>query len=280
MYDLNDFTWGLEIEVGDIPRTALPASIGTWDQFETDVVNQRAPYKGIAVDPFGINPPVGGEINTRATKTIEEQLDVVRAIKQYDPTVSCVSNTHIHVYVPGLFEDAVALKKLCLYILHNQNDLLKAVYSFEEVPEMKETETALTYLRDDSGSAMPLMLIQRIVKGDDFTKDFEIWKYRDDNRLRRYAINLASLAYIGTVEFRCFRATLDIEQLNSCMQMCKLFLDAALNNGPSVKQILAANNFTFPPLNYDHELYLAWEQTKRPYRGDGLTKPHMLQVVK
>jgi hypothetical protein len=39
-------------------------------------------------------------------------------------------------------------------------------------------------------------------------------------------------------------------------------VEAALNDGPSVKEILASSEFTFPPFVWDLNEYVGWQKTK------------------
>ena len=75
MYNRNSFTYGMEIEWGDVPRSFLiPENLGSWEYSERDIINLRDPYKNVCADPLGETPPVGGEINTKPTKTWQEQV--------------------------------------------------------------------------------------------------------------------------------------------------------------------------------------------------------------
>jgi hypothetical protein len=80
----------------------------------------------------------------------------------------------------------------------------------------------------------------------------------------RYAINTYCLKHTETVEFRCFRATTERVELESQFRFAVAFLDAALNGGPSVKEILAKGKFTFPPFLWSRDEYLGWNATKHP----------------
>ena len=56
-------------------RLNIPENLGKWEYCETDIINLYEPYKLIACDPLGINPPFGGEINTVPTKSWQNQVD-------------------------------------------------------------------------------------------------------------------------------------------------------------------------------------------------------------
>ena len=80
-YDRSTFTYGFEIEWGDIDRNMpIPPELGAWEYCETDIINLREPYRGLGSDPKGVNPPVGGEINMKPTRTMEEQVDNIMKI--------------------------------------------------------------------------------------------------------------------------------------------------------------------------------------------------------
>ena len=160
-YDRNTFTYGYEIEWGDIDRKMpIPEELGAWEYCETDIINLREPYRGLGSDPKGINPPVGGEINTKPTKTWQEQVDNI--MKLHDmfvehgtpPTAGCVNHGHLHIHVPGLTEDIDALKRLSLYLRDNQHMTIDRCYQFRVVPNMDLTKTAKTYLKHDGGRIM------------------------------------------------------------------------------------------------------------------------------
>src|SRR5262245_49704664 len=114
------FTWGCELELGDVRKDlVVPPNLGSWEYAETDIVNQRPPYRFVAADPLGKDPPVGGEINLTPTKVAQAQVEkIVRLLTFFrqagqEPTVSpCVMEFHIHVHVPGLRDDIAALKRL------------------------------------------------------------------------------------------------------------------------------------------------------------------------
>mgnify|MGYP003647417322 FL=1 len=78
MINIDNWTYGYEIEWGDIDRTIkIPESLGSWEYAETDIVNLYDPVKNIACDPLGLKPTYGGEINTKPTKTSKEQIDKI-----------------------------------------------------------------------------------------------------------------------------------------------------------------------------------------------------------
>lgn len=273
-YDPKDFTYGYEIEWGDIDRNLpIPPELGSWEYCETDIVNLREPYRGLGSDPKGVNPPVGGEINTMPTTTWEAQVDRIIQLRDMfiahgtSPTASCVNHGHLHIHVPGLTEDVDALKRLMAYILRNQHLAIEKCYQFSYHPMMKGTKKAKAYLAYDGGRIAPDWLLRNLAT---MPTDFEDWVRIHccgmdgvtRSRPFRYGIHTYALKNSKTIEFRCFRSTTDRRELEDCFKFATAFIDAALNDGPEVEDIFASNDFRFPPFVYDHEMYVSWEKTK------------------
>lgn len=273
-YDPNTFTYGFEIEWGDIDRKMpIPKELGSWEYCETDIINMRTPYRGLASDPKGINPPVGGEINMMPTKTWQQQVDNIMKVKELfeahgtPPTAGCVNHGHLHIHVPGLTEDIDALKRLMRYIKDNQHITMERVYQFRVYPNMEMTKTAKTYLKHDGGRIAPDWLLINLAT---VPVDFEDWlrvhccgkDAKTLSRPFRYGIHTYALKNSKTIEFRCFRSSIDRREIEDSFRFATAFMDAALNNGPDVQEILLSYDYKFPPFTYDHEMYMGWEKTK------------------
>jgi len=282
MFDSKNFTYGFEIEWGDIDRQlAVPSELGSWEYCETDIVNLREPYRGLATDPQGVNPPVGGEINTMPTKTWQQQVDNIIKIRDLftehgtPPTSGIVNHGHLHVHVPGLIEDIDALKRLMVYIKHNQHITMERVYQFSIQPGMEKTKTARTYLKHDGGRIAADWLLDNLAT---VPVDFDDWLRVHccgknavvRSRPFRYGIHTYALKNSRTVEFRCFRSTTKREELEDSFLFATKFMDAALNDGPNVQEILDSRDWQFPPFDYDHEMYLGWERSKPAKRDRNL----------
>lgn len=273
-YDPKNFTWGFEIEWGDISRkTIIPGHLGKWEYAETDIVNENGKYRGLACDPLGLEPPVGGEINTKPTKTWQEQVNRIFEIYDFfikngdQPTASCVNHGHLHVYVPGLKEDISALKRLVKYIQENQHVVIDRCYQFRIHQDMSFSKTAKTYLKWDGGRPMPDYMCNNIINlannFDDFIRLHAAGKDGVSiGRPFRYAINTYCMKHTGTIEFRCFRSSINRKEIEDSFKFVEKFIDAALNDGPDVQEILMEDRYSFPEFNYNHKMYLAWETTK------------------
>jgi hypothetical protein len=274
-YDPTTFTYGYEIEWGDIPRSfEIPRHLGTWEYAETDILNLNGEYALRAVDPLGINPPVGGEINTKPAATWAEQVDRVLQIRDmfidagHQPTASLVNHGHLHVCVPGLIDDVDALKRLVTYVGANQLLTTQACYQYYDDPGMKgAVKGAKGYLKHDGGRQMPAYMVENIRNlATDFGSFIRLHAAGKDGvsigRPFRYAINLYCLKHTGTVEFRCFRSTTKRNEIESQFQFAEAFIDAALNDGLPVSELLKQRDYHFPPYQWNREHWDAWATTK------------------
>lgn len=276
MYNKDTFTYGMEIEWGDIPRSfEIPQNLGTWEYSERDIINLREPYVNVCADPLGLEPPVGGEINTKPTRTWQEQVDRYFEIKKlfddigYPPTVSCTCHSHIHCRVPGLRNDINALKRLTKYIKENQHAAVEHVYGFYQTEQMKAAKGAKMYLKFDGGRTMPDYMSDNIInKVTDFDSFIKMHAAGKDGvsigRPFRYAINMYSLKHIDTIEFRLFRGTLNRVELESCFRFVEDFLYSALNDGPTVNELIMTKGYKFPPMQWDLAQFIGWAKTKHP----------------
>lgn len=274
MFDKSTFTYGYEMEVSDVPKSiVLPEHLGKWEYSECDIVNTKPPYRGICADPAGINPPVGGEINTVPTRGWQAQVDKIREIvdlfteQGYPPVAGFTAHNHMHIHVPGLMESPEGLRKLMLYIKDNQRDFIEAAYNYYETSEMRAIPEAKNYLKLDGGRLMPDWRCQKIA---DRTTDFDSFilhhytaQHHDGTgRPIRTGINTYCMKHTRTIEFRCFRASFEVKHLEDSFRFIELFIDAALSDGPSVRDILFENKFEFPPMTFDAELARGWLATK------------------
>ena len=276
-YTSNALRWGCELEFGDIPRWVdIPSHLGSWEYFETDIVNQREPYWGIASDPFGINPPFGGEINTVPTKTWTEQIEIVNELIEYftklgyPPTVSCVQQFHIHVSLPKelkLKRNIHIMKSFVSYMMYNQKDFIEITSGFALDPRM--SESAISFLRDDGGLVAPNSMYKDMLTCDSL---YEMTKKDQtesiNNIMKRFGINFKSLAYNQTLEFRSFRATLNLVEYAHAFRACEKFILDGINGSQSKIAETISQGYKFPRFQYDHDLFCSWEKTKKSKRLD------------
>lgn len=275
-YDAKNFTWGYEIEWGDIDRrVVIPEHLGKWEYAETDIVNVHPPYQYIACDPLGLEPPMGGEINVKPTATWQEQVDRIMEIHEIfvkhgnTPSASCVNHGHVHVYVPGLKEDIDGLKRLIRYVKTAQHDIINTCYGFYEVDQMKQFK-AKTYLKYDGGRPMPDYMCDNIENlATDFDSFIKLHAAGKDGvsmgRPFRYAINTYCMKHTGTIEFRCFRSTTNRKQIESQFKFVERVIEDALNGQYwSAQDYKNSYNLEFPPFVWNAAEYAGWEKTKYP----------------
>ncbi len=274
-YDVNNFTWGYELELGDVDRRlTIPEKMGSWEYAETDIVNIHGGLFGKACDPLGKSPIMGGEINLKPRKTTEEATQLVIDMIEFfrkagnKPSASCVNHGHLHVHVPNLKNDIDSLKKLTKYILENQRDAIRILYQYSEYEQMKFTSTARTYLKWDGGREMPSWMGENIINNAKDFKDFiRIQCCGKDSismgRPFRYAINTYCMKHTNTIEFRLFRATLNPKEIHGQFEIVKEFMNAALNTSEPFLDIIARRpELEFPKFTYNHDHYVGWENSK------------------
>ena len=266
------FSWGYELEVGDVSRSAkIPNSLGAWEYAETDVINLKPPYQYVACDPLGKSPPVGGEINTIPTATWKAQCKAITKILSLptfrNATVCSTSHNHIHVRVPGLRDNIAALKRLHRYIVANQEAALAACYPFHNCSEMSQIKGIRSYLKYDGGRRLPEYIANNVCK---YAKCFE-----DVIRLHccgkdgvsrgrpfRFAVNVYCMKHLDTIEFRWYRSSLNPREISSYFKFAELFLVAALNTGEPISQLLDQHNLQFPKFRFNLQECLGWQRTR------------------
>lgn len=266
MYSKDDFTYGMELELGDVRRDIeIPKHLGSWEYSETDVLNKLPPYKGICSDPLGIDPPVGGEINTKPTKTWKEQVERVMEIQSLfsTPTSSCISHNHVHVHVPGLKDDMDHLKRLTAYFCNWGHHIVPVVGDFKSYPGMKSK----AYFKYDGGRLMPNWLSVNLQSAKDFEDYIRIYQCGKDGVSRgrplRFAFNLYCLKHTNTIEFRFFRNSTDEREIADSLRFAEELVYAGLTSGESPLDILKRGDFEFPRFKYENWEEIAWKANKR-----------------
>ena len=271
--DKATWTYGCELELSDVPRIALPSELGSWDGCERDVVNTKAPYHGVAADPLGFTPPVGGEINTPPTLGWPMQVDHIAKVFGFfraidaEPVAGPTSHLHIHVCVPGLVNDIDALKRLACYVFDNQEDMIRICGRYTWKHDMGRK--AQDYFKQDGGRMLPAYILNNILdKATTFDQFIKMHAAGKDGvsmgRPFRYAINMYCLKHTGTIEFRMFRGTTDLSLIRNAFTAVERFLEFALSpfNKPGAhtrpcrfQDWYAVKKLEMPPMKWDRELW-------------------------
>jgi len=274
MVDVNSMTYGYELEISNVRRDrVLPDWAGTWEYAETDILNTRGPYALRASDPLGLDPPVGGEVNIVPARSPEELTDRICDLIDWfraqgdDPDVSLVNHGHVHAHVPGLIQDVIALRRLAKYVADNQNATVEHFYRLVEEPGMDQVKEVRNYLRWDGGRLLPEWMAANIITRTDSFDDFiRLHCCGKDGVSRgrpfRYAINMYCLKHTQTVEFRCLRASIERRHIFDSIRFARDFMKAALEDGPSVPELIRRNRYSVAPLNFNVEQARAWWATK------------------
>jgi len=275
MIDLSKCTWGYEIEWGDINRNIkIPEELGSWEYAETDIININEPYKYIACDPLGLEPKFGGEINTKPTKSWNQQ--ITNIFKLHDiflkegnkPTAGCVNHGHLHVHIPGLKDNIECLKKLIKYIKQYQKLIVDVCYQYYDYPNIKKHKGKM-YLKYDGGRLMPDYMCDNIINlATDFDSFIKLHCAGKDGismgRPFRYAINTYCLKHTNTIEFRCFRSTIKKEEIIDQFKFVEKFLECAFFTNQPIHEIFQANDYKFPKFYFDEKEFSGWIKTKYP----------------
>jgi hypothetical protein len=295
-YDVKNFSYGVELEYGNCYRfNPLPEG-ASWNNKDNTCVSTT----GIANDPDGILYKYGGEINTRPTFTIEEQInhiEQINAMLDPKPVVNYRSNLHIHIRVPGLSDDLESCKKLLRYITEYQE---QAFWLVEHIPEPSKPDKSSPnyeklfeiyfwenkrYIRRKKSHQhkLPKDRVEAMLNAKT-TKEFyeEHAPLTEKGRMWFFApragINLRQMwEETNTIEFRHFPGTLYMAEMKSCLIWCREFLNAALNTGATPQEIYESYNFCFPKFEpYEYET----EQMYQLTNFDGNTKKVIAKRLK
>ena len=276
-YDKKDFTYGVELEYADVYRFNKLPKGNSWNDKDTTIVNSS----GIANDPLGKAWEYGGEINTKPTGSIKEQIKVIEKVNKVlkpEPKINYRCNLHIHVGVPGLNKDLKACKKLFKYICDYAEEGFSIVepipkpffidYKTKEAFDgaMKRYKRRLV----SHHYMMPKARVKEIfaaktLKGfyeghAPLTKKGRMWYFSP-----RAGINLRQMfEETETIEFRHFPGTLNMDEMYSCILWCREFLYQALNKQKRPKEIYKEykDEIWFPRFKkYSHKRELLYDLT-------------------
>ena len=258
---LSNFTYGLELEWSDVDRRIeLAPHLGKWNKDDATLVNSN----GMANDPTLKKTHLGGEINTRPTDSIQEQVEITRELKQLlDPVSYYRANLHVHVGVEGLKEDLDKLKQLFQYTLDNQNYIFfemlpRVAPTAEQYPNKDDLKLAVNFNRQQNYWAkqgVPPNRAEDVLKATtpkEFYDAHFMWNEKLGRRLYhigicRAGINVRAIFKHGTTEFRIFPGTTDPEQVRDCLEFARQYMEAALYNPTrTAKEIYESREWDFP----------------------------------
>lgn len=298
---IGNLTFGAELEWSDIDRTIdIPEELGSWEGprvagrylgSEIDIVNTRGEWAGVATDPLAIDCPVGGEIHTVPSATTASQLFRIMRILDLFPTVNvaCPNHGHIHVGIPGILEqeNLELLKNIFRYLKDNEGDILDYccgltrddirdiqnshledwVKDYLLCGDAKMINPEVYDLVEEARTPEQILGILSVLPCYDYRFSPDTYKrepYLSENS-HRTAVNVFNLTKMGSIEFRCFRASLNPEEILSCLEFSRLVTIEALKgkDGSPVDKILFDHHFTFPRINFNESLALGWQKTRQ-----------------
>jgi hypothetical protein len=282
----SEWTFGAEHEWADWPIDArLPAGCERNTKDHT-IANSS----GIANDPTGRTCRIGGEINTRPTATIDEQVRVLRDLKRVLPgaKVNYRSNLHIHIRAPGLKDDLAALKRVQAYICAHMPSAFDAIAPLPR-PTLFQFKNKDVYAGAERRWRRCLVSHRTLVPPPRLSAQFAAGTVdaffaaevpqKDGRPLwhlqPRACVNLRQLLETDTVEFRHFPGTLDESEFWVCLEWCRRFLDCALRGKPFdgiLRWARIAKFPQFPP--YDHWIDVRFRATVH----DGSIKPEAIRA--
>lgn len=295
LVDANALSFGCELEWSDIDkRIDIPEELGSWEGpkiaginvgSEIDIVNTKGRWRGCGTDPLGITCPVGGEIHTQPSNSIDTQLLRIMRIMDLFNTVcvACPNHGHIHVGIPGIKRDLQALKNIFKYVQSNEADLITACcgYTKEEAEIIRNAELqnwVKDYLLVGDGKSINPAIYSQVEKAESVTEIIKLletvpcddWFWDKNERVHtgnshRTAFNIFNLTKGETVEFRIFRASINPVEIYSSLYFAKRFVEEALKGekGKPVLDILKEGNFKFAKLNFNESLAFGWQCTRQ-----------------
>lgn len=248
MISLKCATFGAELEIADVDtRLTLPQG-NVWDRKDSTICNSS----GAANDPLKILNKYGSEVQTRPTENpddlVREVLAIYTTLSRY--SFNFTTNLHVHIRVPGLRDDLVALQRVVRYLACYAESMFRLIDPLEaptNCGNIEEYEGAIRRYRRRLVSHWwqpPSYVYEALLSAS------TIQQFRDFHRLSRKGVlkpsvftiragvNMLQLWETDTIEFRCFTMTDDSVKLYSAFYWPLLFMEQALGVGKSPAEVL------------------------------------------
>jgi len=257
-------TFGAELELPDIDTNiVIPEHIGKYDFEDFTIVNNN----GIANDPKKRYVLIGSEVNMTPTNTINQMVNNITELYSIVNTkTNHKSNLHIHIGIPGLSKDYDKLKKLIEYTFKYGPYVMSKVDPLP-IPTSETMELRVKHLKKSHQYTYPLSYQERILSGKTWEEIRDTHQPMKDGRrlthlVKRCGINIRSLWDNGTIEFRHFFGTDDIEQYRDSLEWCKLYVENAIGEQKHPDKLLNSREWNFPKMQeWNEELQKGWEYT-------------------
>lgn len=217
-------SFGLELELPDIDTSVeIPEELGSYDRQDYTIVNNC----GVANDNLKKFVLIGSEINTTPTESVIEQLHIVEKLyKLFDTKTNHKSNLHIHVGVNDMLHSVEMIKEFQFYV----NKYEDFVYYFIDpmpVPNSELMRQRIAHVRKSHQTKLTREAKKLIATARNHS---QLRNALAVGRIsRRAGINLKSLYSNGTIEFRHFFGTDDIQEYASALVWCEHFVKCFLS---------------------------------------------------
>lgn len=211
--ELYDRTFGIEFEYADVDKSNVVLPQGfTWngEEFITLTTGKRATASA----------RYGGEINTPPLEMKEDSVrklsDMLSSVKECGARCTWATSIHVHIFVGDL--DIEEIKRM-YYLSYYACEYIKRYCNFgawNEIPSLIPSPTInyVNALRDkDSIEGMFTVFVNNLNKG-----------------YVRHLVNIGSVMRRGTVEFRCFNASLDIDEVMAAVEFAYRYVNYARNH--------------------------------------------------
>lgn len=238
MIGIKDQAFGIELEFGGITRKKAAATIAK-------VLNGTPRYTGGGYDKFQVTAPDGRDwtimydssVNTQGGQEcefvtpkctyddIETVQECIRALRKAGAKVDRSCGLHIHI--DGANHTAQSLKNLAFTFRAKQDLIFKAV-----APNRRDN----TYCKPLTDNLVDNIKKIKKLDGEKMKNAWygTYWDSRDTSahyhQSRYHALNLHSLWYRGTVEFRLFNSTLHAGEVRAYLNLCLAMSAAAINS--------------------------------------------------
>lgn len=268
MIGLKDQCFGVEVELTGITRKAAAQALAEY--FETSAQHIGGTYDAWAVtDPEGKTWKLMSDSSIRTERRTESgyqsigsplyQVELVTPELTYDELpkfqecVRCMrraggkvnSSCGLHVHVDAANHNRQSLKNL-IGIMYSKEDMLFKALQVNEARASRWCQK----VRE------PMLHEARKLSSDethDLTKLESIWyegangSHEHYNWTRYYALNLHSVFYRGTVEWRCFNSTLHAGRAAAYVNLCLAISAQAIAQRSTVMRKTQSDNelFTF-----------------------------------
>lgn len=274
MLDKTKRSFGIELELGDYNnQITIPEELGVYNKLDPSVINSN----GLANDPQRKYVLLGGEINVTPSNSIDGLLKNIEGIYKTLPNAcsNFKTNIHTHFYFPGLAEDFKKLHKLIEYNFKYEEEMMDLVNPFPEPLDSKMVEF-LKYKKKSQKRCFGEKYKSKILGATTWEGIRDSHQpMKDGRRLAhlspRTGINTKSLWKRGTIEFRHWFGTDDLDQYRNVLEWGELYIENALGEQLTPKELLATRDWNFPTmLPWNRELLEAWEETnfQRHKRGE------------